>query len=271
MFTLSSYREGFFLTNKNINFLFISFISVISSKLASNSLLESKDFFVSFYNLLKESTSLTVFHQLRQIEFINIVHLYIFSSILFLISFATIIGLNGIIKDLLIDRVSNIKKIYKYAKKFFWTCFKYKFLIYVFLALIFLVSFIVYYSLYMKIGFSLFYTICSLLLVSSIFVIIRAFSSLGVKYIILKNERNILNVFYIVRNLFIRNKSDVFIFFIISTTIAFLTFGIPIIISFYFGIISEYSIVFLFLILSYFTAFLKLSSYIFFLNLYNEL
>jgi len=270
MYTFISYKEGLSLTNKNRNFILVALISVITSKLASNSLIESKDFFISFFELLKESKSLSIFHLLRQIEFIKVVHLYILSSILFLISFATIIGLNGIIKELLINKISNIKKTYTYAKNFFWVCLKYKFIIYFIIGFIFLITSILYYSLYAKIGYSLFSTICLLILGISIFVVGRAFSSLGVKFIILSEDKNLSNAFHVIRNLFIDNRNDIFIFFIISTSIASLTFGFPIMLSFHLGVFLEYSIIVSFLLLSYFTAFLKLSSFIFFLNLYNN-
>lgn len=265
-YTSTALREGFVHSLQNRQFLLLAFLSVIASELASYLVRASKNSFSHLFEEVIHSKSVSPTDFLKMLRFEQVFFFYLFAILLFLFSFASIIGLNGIIKDLLVEHKKKLIDSYDYAHKFIWRGIKYKLLVYAIAA--FVVALPTLGILFMAISGqtdSLLFYLMVVIVIITLFVSM-IYSSYGMKYIILYNEKNLKKTLVFVHNLFRKNVPDTVLFFIITASVSSAVSLLPfVIIHFEKNQLRLFFLVY-FLAVIYLTSFFKISSFVFFLH-----
>jgi len=264
-YTSTALREGFVHSVQNGNFLVLAFLSVIASELASYLVRASKNSFSQLFEEVIQNKIVSPTDLLKMLRFEQVFLFYLFAILLFLFSFASIIGLNGIIKDLLVEHKKKLIDSYDYAHKFIWRGIKYKLLVYAIAA--FVIALPTLGVLFMVISGrtdSLLFYLMAVIIMITLFVSM-IYSSYGMKYIILYDEKNLIRTLVSAHNLFIKNVPDTVLFFIIAASVSLAVSILPfVIIHFEKNQLRLFFLIY-FLVVIYLTSLFKISSFVFFL------
>jgi hypothetical protein len=277
-------KQGFTTLNRNRKLIGIVLISVVFGKVINiveqvtgRTLYEFIAFSINTDALkqIVESLQANNFDELQQafrtLELYHLEHPQALILLGGLLTGATFIvfynntGLAAILRDLLIKHHYRSRQVIGYGKTYFLSFFRFKLPIYMLAGLVVVLISPLLFFIYQSLTPIPALTLIGLL-IYPLFIVYKSFLSLGPKFIVVLDEHRIREVNRLTKALILANKGEIFLFFFV---IAGLFFGSTIAAYFLMGsglqFLISYSLsIFL---LSYVTALLKVSSFIFFLSI----
>lgn len=238
--------------------------------------------YISFYLYFSNVSLTKVFSQYKEMmtamsrdplgnswavtQFKELISFFPLALLLFLIGAFFLIGILGLMRDLLIKRSFKVKKIFHRGRDYFWPVLRFKILIYFILTSIFIILALPIFDKPIKPSPYLF---VSILIMGVIFFCARIFLSLGPKIIVTEEEKKIFPLYKRILKLIYPYLKSVIIFYVWMLAMVCIGLFIP------FGLkLAGISFVPLMMIsiftIAFFTVVMKASAFNFYLQLSSD-